>query len=198
MVAVMVMSGASVGGRRWRRELWWLGDGGVGCGGTTAGEEGKTRVRASDVVGWVDRKKRNTLGVRRKNPPEKFSGGGWPEKMVVGRRIDISDNSNDPLLELPEFESFHFDPPFPRPPPEPPDVETCLHFEPDALVIDNFNELNDEQEGSDIYFSQNVEDDDFFTFVIRTKLPILTYHEVSLLSCSTGSEDATFDPDIST
>ncbi|GJU85257.1 hypothetical protein Tco_1292803 [Tanacetum coccineum] len=37
---------------------------------------GETRVRASDVVGWVDRKKRNTLGVRRKNPPEKFSGGG--------------------------------------------------------------------------------------------------------------------------
>ncbi|GKC58916.1 hypothetical protein Tco_1086514 [Tanacetum coccineum] len=32
------------------------------------------------------------------------------------------DNSNDPLLELPEFESFHFDPSFPRPPPEPPDV----------------------------------------------------------------------------
>ncbi|GJW44435.1 hypothetical protein Tco_0073234 [Tanacetum coccineum] len=27
------------------------------------------------------------------------------------------DNSNDPLLELPEFESFHFDPSFPRPPP---------------------------------------------------------------------------------
>ncbi|GKB47563.1 hypothetical protein Tco_0898316, partial [Tanacetum coccineum] len=40
--------------------------------------------------------------------------------------IVISDNSNDPLLELPEFESFHFDlyddPSFPRPPPKPPDV----------------------------------------------------------------------------
>ncbi|GJT10644.1 hypothetical protein Tco_0857686 [Tanacetum coccineum] len=31
---------------------------------------------------------------------------------------------------LPEFESFHFDPSFSRPPPEPPDVEICLHFEP--------------------------------------------------------------------
>ncbi|GJY90711.1 hypothetical protein Tco_0505907 [Tanacetum coccineum] len=32
----------------------------------------------------------------------------------------ISDNStNGPLLELPEFESFHFDPSFPRPPSEP-------------------------------------------------------------------------------
>ncbi|GJW95399.1 reverse transcriptase domain-containing protein [Tanacetum coccineum] len=46
---------------------------------------------------------------------------------------------------LPEFESFHFDPSFSRPPPEPPDVEICLQFEPDAPVIDNFNELNDDQ-----------------------------------------------------
>ncbi|GJY44035.1 hypothetical protein Tco_0432248 [Tanacetum coccineum] len=52
------------------------------------------------------------------------------------------DNSNNTLLELPEFESFHFYPPFPRPPPEPPDVEICLYFEPDVPVIDNFNELN--------------------------------------------------------
>ncbi|GJY87190.1 hypothetical protein Tco_0501818 [Tanacetum coccineum] len=108
------------------------------------------------------------------------------------------DNLNDPLLELPEFESFHFDPSFPRPPPEPPDVEICLYFEPDAPVIDNFNELNDDQRGSEIDFSQNVEDDDSFTFVIRTFLPFLTYPEVSLLSCSTGSEDTIFDPGIST
>ncbi|GJW04256.1 hypothetical protein Tco_1563112 [Tanacetum coccineum] len=64
--------------------------------------------------------------------------------------VVISDNSNEPLLELPEFESFHFDSAFPRPPPEPPDVEICLHFEPDAPVIDNFNKLN-------------VKDDDSFT-----------------------------------
>ncbi|GKC79420.1 hypothetical protein Tco_1130194, partial [Tanacetum coccineum] len=61
-----------------------------------------------------------------------------------------NDNSNYTLLELPEFESFHFDnPSFSRPPPEPPDVEICLHFEPDAPVIDNFNELNDDQWGSE-------------------------------------------------
>ncbi|GKC97910.1 hypothetical protein Tco_1168185, partial [Tanacetum coccineum] len=36
---------------------------------------------------------------------------------------------------LPEYESFHFNnPSFPRPPPEPPDVEICLYFEPDAPV----------------------------------------------------------------
>ncbi|GJR15558.1 putative reverse transcriptase domain-containing protein [Tanacetum coccineum] len=99
---------------------------------------------------------------------------------------------------LPEFESFHFDSSFSRPPSEPPDVEICLHFEPDAPVIDNFNELNDDQRGSEIDFSQNVEDDDSFTFVIRIFLPFLTYPEVSPLSCSTRSEDTIFDPGIFT
>ncbi|GJY87187.1 ribonuclease H-like domain-containing protein [Tanacetum coccineum] len=111
------------------------------------------------------------------------------------------DNSNDPLLELPEFESFHFDPSFPRPPLEPPDVEICLYFEPDAPVINNFDVLNNDesfdQRGSEIDFSQNVEEDDSFTFTIRTFLPFVTYPEASPLSCSTGSEDTIFDPGIS-
>ncbi|GKF57037.1 hypothetical protein Tco_0170574, partial [Tanacetum coccineum] len=62
--------------------------------------------------------------------------------------VVISDNSNDPLLELPEFESFHFDlhddPLFPRPPPELPDVEISLIVETDAPVINNFDELNED------------------------------------------------------
>ncbi|GJV03567.1 hypothetical protein Tco_1337136 [Tanacetum coccineum] len=95
------------------------------------------------------------------------------------------DNSNDPLLELPEFESFHFDPSFPRPPPEPPDVEICLHFEPDA-----------DQRGSEIDFSQNVKDDDSFTFFIRTFIPFLTYPADSPLLLSIRSEDTIFDPGI--
>ncbi|GJY81379.1 putative reverse transcriptase domain-containing protein [Tanacetum coccineum] len=112
---------------------------------------------------------------------------------------EISDNStNDPLLELPEFESFHFDlyddPSFPRPPPEPPDVEICLNFEPDAPVINNFDELNEDEcfnpEGGKI----NVEDNDSFTFVIRTFLLFFTYHVDSPLLLSTGSEDTIFDP----
>ncbi|GKF88907.1 hypothetical protein Tco_0262870, partial [Tanacetum coccineum] len=98
----------------------------------------------------------------------------------------ISDNSNNPLLELPEFESFHFDlyydPSFPRPPPEPPDVEISLIVETDAPVINNFDELNEDEcfdPGGD------VEDDDSFTFVIRTFLPFLTYHADSPLLLST-------------
>ncbi|GJT08021.1 hypothetical protein Tco_0842483 [Tanacetum coccineum] len=110
--------------------------------------------------------------------------------------IVISDNSNDPLLELPEFESFHFnlDPSFPRPPPEPPDVEISLIIETDAPVINNFDELNEDEcfdpGGDEI----DVEDDDSFTFVIRIFLPFLTYPEVSPLLLSTRSEDTIFDP----
>ncbi|GJR96198.1 hypothetical protein Tco_0268372 [Tanacetum coccineum] len=114
--------------------------------------------------------------------------------------IVISDNSNDHLLEIPQFESFHFDPSFPRPPPEPPDVEICLNFEADAPMINNFDELNedeyfDQREG-EIDFSQNVEDDDSFKFIIRIFLPFLTYPEDSPLFLSTGSEDTVFDPGI--
>ncbi|GJT92756.1 hypothetical protein Tco_1081601 [Tanacetum coccineum] len=65
-------------------------------------------------------------------------------------------------------------------------------------IIDNFKELNDDQEGGEIDFSQNVEDDDSFTFVIRTFLPFLTYPADSPLLLSTGSEDTIFDPGIST
>ncbi|GJT14501.1 hypothetical protein Tco_0861543 [Tanacetum coccineum] len=114
--------------------------------------------------------------------------------------IVISDNSNDHLLEIPQFESFHFDPSFPRPPPEPPDVEICLNFEADAPMINNFDELNkdeyfDQREG-EIDFSQNVEDDDSFKFIIRIFLPFITYPEDSPSFLSTRSEDTVFDPGI--
>ncbi|GKC03174.1 hypothetical protein Tco_0994784, partial [Tanacetum coccineum] len=112
--------------------------------------------------------------------------------------IDISNNSNDFLLELPEFESFHFDPSFPRPPPEPPDVEIYLNFEPDAPVINNFDELNEDECFDPVGGEIDVEDDDSFTFFIRTFLPYLTYLVDSPLLLSTGSEDTIFDPDIST
>ncbi|GJZ57826.1 hypothetical protein Tco_0613320 [Tanacetum coccineum] len=103
---------------------------------------------------------------------------------------------------LPEFESFHFDlyddPSFPRPPPEPPDVEISLIIETDAPVINNFDELNEDEcfdpGGDEI----DVEDDDSFTFVIRTFLPFLTYPVDSPFLYSFGSEDTIFDPGIST
>ncbi|GKF75062.1 hypothetical protein Tco_0224506, partial [Tanacetum coccineum] len=114
--------------------------------------------------------------------------------------IVISDNSNNPLLELPEFESFHFDlePAFPRLPLEPPDVEISLIIETDAPVINNFDELNEDEcfdpGGDEI----NDKDDDSFIFIIQTFFPFLTYPVDSALLLSTGSEDTIYDPDIST
>ncbi|GJR86786.1 hypothetical protein Tco_0210797 [Tanacetum coccineum] len=100
--------------------------------------------------------------------------------------VVISDNLNDPLLELLEFESFYFDDPsFPRPPPEPPDIKNSLIAEMNAPVINNVGE-------------NNVEVDNSFTFVTWTFLSFLTYPEVSPLLSSTKNEDTIFDPGIST
>ncbi|GKC23123.1 hypothetical protein Tco_1025273, partial [Tanacetum coccineum] len=68
--------------------------------------------------------------------------------------------------------------------------------------FNNFDELNEDKcfdpGGGEIVFSLNIEDDDSFTFVIRTFLPYLTYPVDSPLLLSTGSEDTIFDPGIST
>ncbi|GJY87543.1 hypothetical protein Tco_0502171 [Tanacetum coccineum] len=88
--------------------------------------------------------------------------------------------NDDPILE---YKHFTFD------------------IEPDVPVINNFDELNEDEcfepGGGEINVSQNVEDDDSFTFVIRTFLPYRTYPEDSPLLLSTGSEDTIFDPGIS-
>ncbi|GKD98202.1 hypothetical protein Tco_1382099 [Tanacetum coccineum] len=113
--------------------------------------------------------------------------------------VVISDNSNNPLLEFHEFKSFHFDldPSFPRPPPEPPDVEIILIIETDAPVINNFDELNEDECFDLGGYEINVEDDDSFIFVIRIFLPFLTYPVDSPFLCSFKNEDTIFDPGIS-
>ncbi|GKD31546.1 hypothetical protein Tco_1242324, partial [Tanacetum coccineum] len=128
--------------------------------------------------------------------PEFETFSDHTEETRSGSTTTHADNS------LPEFESFHFDlyddPSFPRPPPEPPEVEISLIIETDTPVINNFDELNEDEcfdpGGDEI----DVEDNDSFTFVIRTFLPFLTYPEVSPVLLSTRSEDTIFDPEIST
>ncbi|GJX81586.1 hypothetical protein Tco_0331067 [Tanacetum coccineum] len=99
-----------------------------------------------------------------------------------GDIIFLDDLLNDD--PIPEYEHFTFD------------------IKPDAPVINNFDELNEDEcfdpWGGEIVFSPNIEDDDSFAFVIRTFLPYLTYPVDSPLLLSTGSEDTIFDPDIST
>ncbi|GKA39003.1 hypothetical protein Tco_0731554 [Tanacetum coccineum] len=71
---------------------------------------------------------------------------------------DIIFSNDDPI---PEYERFTFD------------------IEPDAPVINNFDELNEDEcfdpGGGEIDVSHNIEDDDSFAFVIQTFLPYRTY-----------------------
>ncbi|GKE89348.1 hypothetical protein Tco_1566823 [Tanacetum coccineum] len=71
-----------------------------------------------------------------------------------------------------------------------------IDIEPDALVINNFNKLNEDECFDPGRGEINVEVDNSFTFFIRTFLSFLTYPEVSPLLPSTGSEDTIFDPGI--
>nr|GEX17199.1 hypothetical protein [Tanacetum cinerariifolium] len=112
----------------------------------------------------------------------------------------------DDSIPFPKNESsdHHNNPSFPRPPPEPPDVEFFFDSKPEVIstVINNINELNEDEyfkpEG-EINVSTNVEDDDYFPFMfaIRIFLPYLIYPKVSPLLLSAESEDTIFDPGIS-
>ncbi|GJR88655.1 hypothetical protein Tco_0212666 [Tanacetum coccineum] len=106
------------------------------------------------------------------------------------------DNSNNTLLELPEFESFHFNPSFPRPPSEPPDV--CMRFKPIFAMKNDFVKPNEDFYLSEMVLPLNVEDVDSFTFIIWTFLPHFTYTEESPLIFSFRSENFVFDPGIIT
>ncbi|GJT70685.1 hypothetical protein Tco_1029971 [Tanacetum coccineum] len=118
------------------------------------------------------------------------------DTIIPERERELACTTTHANYSLSEFESFHFDPSFPRPPPEPPDVE-ILEPENNNFDVLNNDESFDPREGENVVFL-NVEEDDSFTFTIRTFLPFVTYPEASPLSCSTGSEDTIFDPGIST
>ncbi|GKD93724.1 hypothetical protein Tco_1373561, partial [Tanacetum coccineum] len=77
-------------------------------------------------------------------------------------------------------------------------IESDLDSKGDNVFLDNLLNEDPIPEGGEIDVSQNIEDDDSFTFVIRTFLPFLTYPMYSPLLLSTGSEDTIFDPGIST
>ncbi|GJW84301.1 hypothetical protein Tco_0157446, partial [Tanacetum coccineum] len=76
------------------------GGGGVGCGGTAAGEEG--RVRESDLGDWVDPVVRTIFGFAGKIPPEKFSGGGSGGR----RRRELAGEDDRRWSEEEEREAF--------------------------------------------------------------------------------------------
>ncbi|GJW23379.1 hypothetical protein Tco_0034001, partial [Tanacetum coccineum] len=73
-----------------------------------------------------------------------------------------------------------------------------FNIEPDAPVINNVDELNEDECFDPGGGENNVEVDDSFTFVIWTFLPFLTYPKVSPLLSSNKNEDTIYDPSIST
>ncbi|GKE35922.1 hypothetical protein Tco_1455244, partial [Tanacetum coccineum] len=81
-----------------------------------------------------------------------------------------------------------------------PKSDNFTFVEPVATMENNIEELNENESfdpgGGGNVVLPNVEEDDTFTLTIRTFLPFVTYPEVSPLSCSIGSEDTIFDPDI--
>ncbi|GKF11070.1 hypothetical protein Tco_0048996, partial [Tanacetum coccineum] len=97
-----------------------------------------------------------------------------------------NDDSEDEDIELPNNDhQDNLSSPCP-----PPDV--CLNFKPATAMNDgDFNQ-------GEIVLSLNVEDVNFFTFVIWTFLPFFTYPEDSSVILSLRNENLIFDPGIST
>ncbi|GKE13534.1 hypothetical protein Tco_1417085 [Tanacetum coccineum] len=73
-----------------------------------------------------------------------------------------------------------------------------FNIEPDAPVLNNFDELNEDECFDPGGGKINVEVDNSFTFVTWIFLPFLTYPEVSPLLSSTKNKDTIYDPDIFT
>ncbi|GJT54872.1 hypothetical protein Tco_0989926 [Tanacetum coccineum] len=107
--------------------------------------------------------------------------------------IDNDDDSEGDILPLEELLDNVLSP-------LPESDDFTVDVEPVAAMMNDFDVLNNDEPfdpggGENVVFL-NVEEDDSFTFTIRTFLPFVTYPEASPLSCSTGSEDTIFDPGI--
>nr|GEV63786.1 hypothetical protein [Tanacetum cinerariifolium] len=143
--------------------------------------------------------------------PQCFNAKSDLIESLLNRDTLIDSSHINPIL--PEIKEVDFDleeeillddPLFPRPPPEPPDVEFFFDLEPEVIsaVMNNIDELNEDEcfdPGGEIDDFTNVEYDDYFPFmfVIRIFLPYLIYPEVSPLLLFAESEDTIFDPGIS-
>nr|GFA53431.1 hypothetical protein [Tanacetum cinerariifolium] len=109
---------------------------------------------------------------------------------------------DDSILSHESHDSnFEDNPSIPRPPPEPPDVESFFDLKPDVIAEEISNKLNEDKcfdPGGEILVSTNDEDVDYFPFmfVIQIFLPYLILPEISPLFLSAESEDTIFDPEI--
>nr|GFB21837.1 hypothetical protein [Tanacetum cinerariifolium] len=110
---------------------------------------------------------------------------------------------NDSILSHKSYDSnFEDNPSIPRPPPEPPDIESFFDLKPDVIAEEILDKLNEDKcfnPGGESFVSTNNKDVDYFPFmfVIRIFLPYLTLPEISPLLLSAESEDTIFDPGLS-
>nr|GFA14526.1 hypothetical protein [Tanacetum cinerariifolium] len=110
---------------------------------------------------------------------------------------------NDSILSHESFDSnLEENPSIPRPPPEPPDVESFFDLKPDMIAKEILHKLNEDKcfdPGREINVSTKIEDDDYFPFmiVIRFFLPYFIFPEVSPLLLSAESKDTIIDLGIS-
>nr|GEV55846.1 retrovirus-related Pol polyprotein from transposon TNT 1-94 [Tanacetum cinerariifolium] len=114
----------------------------------------------------------------------------------------LSDDSIPPGIEnVADDPEGDENPLIPRPPPEPPDVESFFDLKPDVIAEEILDKLNEDKcfdPGREINVSTKIEDDDYFPFmlVIRFFLLYFIFPEVSSLLLSAKSEDTIFDPGI--
>nr|GEY96396.1 hypothetical protein [Tanacetum cinerariifolium] len=135
--------------------------------------------------------------------PPGFENDDSKGEIYVLEELRVDNSIPNSETELSDFDQDNSS--FPRPPPEPPDVE--FDFEPNSgevisAVMNNIDELIEDEcfnPGREIDIFTNDEDDDYFLFifVIRIFLPYLIYPDVSPLLLSAMSEDTIFDPGIS-
>nr|GEZ46171.1 reverse transcriptase domain-containing protein [Tanacetum cinerariifolium] len=135
--------------------------------------------------------------------PPGFENDDSEGEINVVKELHVDNSISNFENELSDNEAFDFDnPSFPRPPPEPPDVE--FDFEPDrgeeiSVVMNDNDELECLDTRDEIDVSTNDENDDYFPFmfVIRICIPYLIYLKVFSFLLSAENEDTIFDPGIS-
>nr|GFA06829.1 hypothetical protein [Tanacetum cinerariifolium] len=110
---------------------------------------------------------------------------------------------NNSILSHESFDSnFKENPSIPRPPLEPPDVESFFDLKLDMIAEEISDKLNEDKcfdPGRENNVSTKIEDDHYFPFmiVIRFLLPYFIFPEISPLLLSAESEDTIFDPGLS-
>ncbi|GJU69569.1 hypothetical protein Tco_1255828 [Tanacetum coccineum] len=160
-------------------------------------------LNVSRLISNIESLKDNPIPIMESDSSEtslSFSDNSLPEfkslaKSYVNETVEWQITTAHAISYSSRVCSVYFDnPSLPRPPPEPPDIEI---LKPEINNLDVlYNDESFEPRGDENVVVPNVEEDNSFTFVIRTFLPFITYPEVSPLSSFTGSEDTIFDLDI--